>query len=121
MNDQTPPLVRLIIRPHPHHTGTKSADRFDAFLDGEFICTSREPLFAGARELLARGYDPSTLMTTRHEGKAFDSFKPAPIGKLAKLMIEESDAGGLRMRKWKPHPMADSCRGRVAQTRVAAE
>ena len=121
MNDRRPSFVRLIIRPHPHRIGAKIADRFDAFLDGEFICTSREPLFDGARELLARGYDPSTLMTTRHVGKSFDNFKPAPIGKLAKLMIEESDAGGLRMRKWEPHPRADSCRGLVAQTRVAAE
>ena len=42
MNDQPPPLVRLIIRSHAHRTGAKSADRFDAHLGGEHICTSHE-------------------------------------------------------------------------------
>ncbi len=114
-------MLRLIIRQHPHHTGAKIADRFDAHLDGEHICTSREPLFAGARELLARGYDPSTLMTTRHDGKTFDNFKPAPIGKLAKLMIVEADIRGLQMRKWQPHPKADSSAPLSRRMRDAAE
>ena len=120
MNDQTPPLVRLIIRPHPHHTGAKIADRFDARLDGEHICTSREPLFDGARELLARGYDPSTLMTTRHDIKTFDSFKPEPIGKLAGLTARE-DKNGPRIVKWKPTSGADKTCALTPHTRVAAE
>ena len=114
-------MLRLIIRQHPHHTGAKIADRFDAHLDGEHICTSREPLFAGARELLARGYDPSTLMTTRHDGKTFDSFKPAPIGKLAKLMIMESSRDGLRLVKWKPMSEADKAQLGAPRMRAAAE
>ena len=112
--------IRLIMRPHRGKHGP-TGDRFDAFIGDEFIVTSREPLFDGARELLARGYDPSTLMTTRHEGKTFDNFKPAPIGKLAQLMIVEADIRGLQMRKWQPHPKADSSAPLSRRMRVAAE
>ncbi len=112
--------VRLILR-SCSLTAAKHADKLDAYLDGHYIVTSREPLFDGARELLRRGYDPDTLMTTRHDGKAVDSFKPAPLGKLAGLTMEESDKRGLRVRKWKPHPMAASRRGQSPPVRVAAE
>ena len=37
----------------------------------------------GARELLARGFDPATPLTMRMEGKTYDSFQPLPIGKWA--------------------------------------
>jgi hypothetical protein len=64
------------------------AGRFDAYLDGQLICTSRQPLLDGARELLRRGCDPAALLTTRHEGKPYDNFVPAPIGELAKLTCD---------------------------------
>ena len=97
-------VIRLIIRPCPI-TSSKHADKFDAYPDGHYIVTSREPLFDGARELLRRGYDPDTLMTTRHDGKAFDNFKPAPLGKLAGLSSRD-DKNGPRIVKWKPMPDA---------------
>ena len=85
--------VRLIIR-LCSLTAAKHADKFDAYVDGHYIVTSREPLLDGARELLRRGYDPDTLVTTRHDGKAFYSFEPAPLGRLAGLTIEESEESG---------------------------
>ena len=97
-------VVRLIIRPCPITAG-KHADKLDAYLDGQYIVTSREPLLDGARELLRRGYNPSTLMTTRRDGSAFDSFEPLPLGKLAGLTIGESDKRALRLRKWEPTRM----------------
>jgi len=115
-----PTILRLILRPHPNSRG-KYADTFDAYLDGKFICTSREPLFDGARELLGRGYGPTTLVTTRHDGKPHDSFKPETLEKLAKLRVEESDGGGLKIRRWEPRQNTVSSVRGVSQTRVAAE
>ncbi len=110
-------VVRLIIRPCPITTG-KHADKFDTYLDGHYIVTSREPLLDGARELLRRGHDPATLLTTRHACKAFDSFEPLPIGKLAGLMIGEGDKRGLSLRKWEsrtrmPFPLGRGRRQRA--------
>ncbi len=96
--------VRLILRPCSL-TAAKHADKLDAYLDGHYIVTSREPLFDGARELLRRGYDPATLMTTRHDGKAFDNFEPLPLARLAGLTTRE-DSNGPRIVKWKPMPDA---------------
>jgi hypothetical protein len=112
--------LRLIIRASSLTSG-KHVDKFDAYLDGQYIVTSREPLFDGARELLRRGYDTNTLMTTRHDGKAFDSFEPAPIGTLVTLRVEESDKRGMSIRKWEPHPNAGSSPRQSPPARVAAE
>ena len=91
----------LITSPH-----IEKSDRFDAFLDGEFVVTSRQPRLDGARELLRRGYSPDTLMTTRAHDRGYDSFIPAPIGELARWTIVEEDKNGLRRRLWQPHPNA---------------
>ena len=79
--------VRLILRPCSL-TAAKHADKFDAWLDGHYIVTSREPLLDGARELLRRGYSPDTLLTTRHDGKDFDNFEPLPLARLARLSTQ---------------------------------
>ena len=66
-------MLRLII--------TQQARSFTATLDGEEIVSGTTgPLAGSARVLLARGVDPTTLITMRHAGKDFDSFEPAPIG-----------------------------------------
>ncbi len=111
--------VRLILRPCPL-TAAKHADKLDAYLDGHYIVTSREPLLDGARELLRRGYDPDTLLTTRHDGKAFDNFKPLPLGKVAELTTRE-DKNGPRIVKWKPMPDAVKRREHRPHSAVAAE
>jgi hypothetical protein len=80
------------------------ADRpgeFNASLeDGAGIVeNTRQPLVDGARELIARGIDPKTPLTMRHEGKAHDSFRPLPIGKWAGLDYEEDGLIGVRCRQ----------------------
>jgi hypothetical protein len=92
--------IRLVVAPG-------SAGKFTARLEstGEVIVTgTRQPLVDGARNLLARGFDPKTLLTMRHEGKAYDSFQPLPIGQWAKWTYEERDRGGLRCVIWRPQP-----------------
>jgi hypothetical protein len=69
-------------------------DRFDAWLHGELIVTSRRPWYDGARELLRRGCPSGTLLTMRHAGKDYDCFVPLEIGYLAQWSISDSDRGG---------------------------
>ena len=92
--------IRLVVAP-------SSARRFTARLEstGEVVVSgTRQPLVDGARELLARGFDPGTPLTMRHEGKHYDSFQPLPIGKWAGWTYEERDRGGLRCVIWRPQP-----------------
>jgi hypothetical protein len=62
---------------------------------------TRQPLFDGARALLALGYDPAGMITARHAGRDIIAMR-ATIGEAACWTIEESDKGGLRKRLWMP-------------------
>jgi hypothetical protein len=73
--------LRLVLRPHDRH------GQFDAYLAADLICTSKQPLLDGARELLRLGHDPTLLLTTRHDGKGYDNFTPRPSGDLAALTV----------------------------------
>ena len=79
-------------------------ERFDAYLDGKLILTSRQPWYDGARELLRRGYPGDTLLTIRHAGKDCDNSVPLEIGYLAQWSISDSDRGGLKRIRWQPMP-----------------
>jgi hypothetical protein len=74
-------IIRLVVAPG-------SAGKFAARLEstGEVIVAgTRQPLVDGARELLARGFDPGTPLTMRMEGKTYDSFQPPagrPVGQV---------------------------------------
>ena len=96
------PLV-LVVAPdaEPQRPG-----RFNGRLasTGETIVrSSRQPLVDGARELLARGFDLATTLTMRIEGKAYDSFRPAPISQWAKWTYTESERYPLKRQRWMPH------------------
>src|SRR5262245_29849781 len=96
---------RLIIVPD---ADPQKAGRFTARLEstGEVIVSNtRQPLVDGARELLARGFDPPALLTMRMEGKAYDSFKPAPIRHWAKWTYSESEEHPLKRRPWVPREL----------------
>jgi hypothetical protein len=90
--------IRLVVAP-------ETAGRFIARLErtGELIvASSRQPLVDGARALLAQGFDPGKPITMRHEGKAYDSFEPLPIGQWAKWTYKERERGGLSVERWMP-------------------
>jgi hypothetical protein len=92
----------LTLRPHIERAGFHT-ERFDALLDGEVICTSRSGWNDPARALLALGYPPETLLHVQHEGKPPDpGIVPQPIGELAKWTWEETSAGGIKKRRWRP-------------------
>jgi len=94
--------IRLVVAPEADSPG-----RFTARLEstGELIVSStRQPLVDGARELLARDFDPATPLTMRHEGKDYDSFQPLPIGKWAGWTYTEGENTPLRCARWMPRP-----------------
>jgi hypothetical protein len=95
--------LRLILRPHLERGGYHR-DRFDAYLDGELICTSRSGWHDPARRLLELGHSPETLLYVQHEGREFDpTIVLRSIRELAGWEIEETDRGGLTRRRWRPY------------------
>jgi hypothetical protein len=90
--------IRLIVAP-------EAAGRFTARLESTGVLIvggTRQPLVDGARVLLAQGFDPSTPLTMHHEGKAYDSFQPMPIGHWAKWTYKERERDGLAVERWMP-------------------
>ncbi len=92
-------ILRIMAFPHPTLPG-----RFRAFLNDDFLVTSRQPLADGARVLLERGHPPETPVTMRAEGKAYDSFNPLPLGEWAKYSYKESEGSSLRKVRWEARP-----------------
>jgi hypothetical protein len=67
----------------------------------EPLCISRQPFFDGARELIARGHDPRTMLVMRWAGSK-DWALRGPLGAAAKLTVDEHN--GTTFAKWKPFP-----------------
>lgn len=66
--------------------------------------------------LLRLGYDADLLLTMRHQGSAYPSFVPVPIGQAAKLSVVENAQVGPKLVKHKANPFAAARR----QEKVAA-
>jgi hypothetical protein len=96
--------LTLVLRPHiEQRNGCRfHLDRFDAFLKGELILTSRQPWYDAARELMRRGYRGDTLLTVRHADQDGDRVVPLEIGELAPWSVSDSDRGGLKRIRWQP-------------------
>ena len=63
-------MLHIIISP-AYVKGKRIHGRFVATLAGRQLCTSREPLLAVSRILLAEGSDPETPFAARH-GRSAD-------------------------------------------------
>jgi hypothetical protein len=94
-------MLTIIVTPHPTENGRKHASLFDAALEGDtkILCTSKQPFLDGARKLLARGHDPTTLLVMRWAG-AKDWALRGPLGAAAKLTVDEHNSA---LAKWKPY------------------
>ena len=117
MAASTKAAIRMVVTP-------EAAGRFTARLEstGEVIVAStRQPLVDGARALLAQGFDPGTPLTMRHEGKAYDSFQPWPIGHWAKWTYKEREKGGLTVERWMPFAAPRSGQKSGSEPLVAPE
>ncbi|GAB4240892.1 MAG: hypothetical protein Kow0032_28820 [Methyloligellaceae bacterium] len=112
-------VLRVVLRDFKVHASRDKS--FEAWLGDECLGRFHCPRLDAARALLALGYPPDAMMTTRHEGKDYDSWKPAPIGALAEWTIEETDRDGLRRRRYREHPQkAVSCRAGATTERDLA-
>jgi hypothetical protein len=84
-------VVTLTLKRHIERGGFH-ADRFDCYLDDAAIVTTRQPRHDAARELLARGIAPQTLLRLQRAGRAFDgTIVPAPISELAAWTYVDSE------------------------------
>jgi hypothetical protein len=113
--------IRLVVTPE---ADPQKAGRFAARLEstGELlVANTRQPLVDGARELLARGFDPATTLTMRMEGKAYDSFQPLPIAEWAKWTYKEREKGGLAVERWMPFAAPRSGQKSGSEPSVAPE
>jgi hypothetical protein len=111
--------TRLVVAPEADSPG-----RFTARLEstGEpIIASTRQPLVDGARVLLARGFDPTALLTMRHKGSAHDCFQPMPIAEWAKWTYKEREKGGLAVERWMPFAAPRSGQKSGSEPSVAPE
>jgi hypothetical protein len=94
----TKAVIRLVVAP-------EAPGRLTARLEGTgevIVASTRQPLVDGARVLLDQGYDPGALLTMRHEGMDYDSFRPMPIAEWAKWTYKEREKGGIAIERWMP-------------------
>ena len=68
----------------------------------------RQPLFEGARSMLALGYPATTVVQVRHKGTIAMS---GEVGELARWTVDECDRAGLGKVLWKARESAVSSDG----------
>lgn len=93
------PLV-IIIRSLPVRFATEH-QLWEARLGDELLCTEREPFFAAARVLKARGVADEVPLVMRHAGSDEVSLR-STVGKAAGLTVEDGN-GGTRVRPYRPY------------------
>jgi len=117
MSDES--LVLVLVTEEDNMSG-----RFRAHIEGTQVhmrSTSRQPRLDGARELLALGYPPETLMTTRAWDSPHMSFFPEYIGVLAEQTMCERDKGGIQRAPYQAMPEGvKRCRGASQDSQVSA-
>ena len=83
--------------------------KFRALLGGMALTKpTHQPLYDGARAMLALGYDGATVLRVRHKGIIA---MQGVLGELARWTIEERDRGGQGKVLWKPRANAVSSDG----------
>ena len=91
-----PDRVELTLHPVADRPGI-----FDAVDDtGRTVVRSRQPLYDGARTLLAAVTVPDTILQTRHQGSPHIAMRGV-LAELAKWTVTEGDRG-LQRRPWQP-------------------
>lgn len=101
-------IIEIVIRP-VNRTGL-----YRAYLGESLICEVRQPYLKAARILLERGYPADLLITMRHQGKAYRSFNPAPLGEVAGLHVRETEMEGPLFVRHKPWSASEINPAKVA-------
>jgi len=82
--------IIIVVSPSFDRRGKRRPDRFDARLkdDAEVICAAtRQPLLDASRVLLARGFDPSTVLCMVHSHAPTVVTLRSPIGVAAQYDV----------------------------------
>ena len=98
-------MLHIIISP-AYVEGKRLHGRFVATLAGRQLCTSREPLLAASRILLAEGVDPETPIAARHAGADFDAMM-STVGAAAGLTVSEGNTRSATFAPYKAFSRAD--------------
>ncbi|GJD92984.1 hypothetical protein [Methylobacterium iners] len=89
---------------------TKKPSVYKSYLGDTLLCTTRQPFYDGARELLRMGYPSETVVNMRHQGKTYPSFVPTTLGEAAKLTVIENDQEGPKLVNHQANPFAEARR-----------
>lgn len=76
---------------------------YAAHFEDQLLCWAREPFFASARKLLARGIDPDAEIGMVHSGETVVSLT-STVGVAAKLTVHETDTEGPYLARYRPPP-----------------
>ena len=98
-------MLHIIISP-AYVEGKRLHGRFAATLAGRQLYTSREPLLAASRVLLAEGVAPGTPIATRHAGADFDAMM-STVGAAAGLTVSEGNTRSATLVPYKAFSRAD--------------
>ena len=98
-------MLHIIISP-AYVEGKRLHGRFVATLAGRQLCTSREPLLAASRVLLAEGVAPESPIATRHAGADFDAMM-STVGTAAGLTVSEGNTRSATFAPYKAFSRAD--------------
>jgi hypothetical protein len=83
--------------------------------DGETLCRSRQPFLDTARELLARGQAPETVLEATHLGSRTVAMR-STVGEAARWAITGGDGRGYQRRGFTPYD--GPCRASVAHEKA---
>ena len=98
-------MLHIILSP-VYVNGKRLHGRFVATLAGRQLCTSREPLLAASRVLLAEGVAPESPIATRHAGADFDAMM-STVGAAAGLTVSEGNTRSATFAPYKAFSRAD--------------
>jgi hypothetical protein len=76
---------------------------YQATLDCEILCISRQPFFTAARTLVERGFPVDALLVMRWRGSFADALR-GKLGEVAQLTVIENDRTGPAFRRYTPAP-----------------
>lgn len=86
-------VIEIHVRERPKRDGV-----FEAYVDGELVCASRQPFYDAARVMLKKGFAPDGTICHITGGGVLSM--QTTIGNAARWAISDSDRGGIRRRKW---------------------
>lgn len=90
-------MVELHVRERQKRDGV-----FEARVDGDLVCVSRQPLYDAARVLLKKGFSSDEII--RKITRSGVLSMQTTIGNAAYWAVSGSDRAGIHLRKWVEMP-----------------